>query len=296
VLELRARTPNAFALPSGDIVVTTGLVSVLTHDQIRTVLRHEHAHAAESAASWVGRIVPVAALIAFGPLSTMLLRGAGDIGALLVLVVVFSGLLVAVKRLEARGRALEADADHHAAQDDPHLYAGSLETLYRVTGLPATNRRGSHPPLYDRLLSAGVQPDYPRPDPPGRRPVLAGLGLALAVTVAIPVTPVALMVAADEPLRTEISIAVGYDGETGPATLATRAIVDGDGAQADEILATAADAGYDRARLDIAVAAELTVAGFCDEARRRFDDVDDEIENHLEAWAITAENLHWSCG
>jgi len=48
-------------------------------------------------------------------------------------------------------------------------------------------KRQLHPHLYDRLVSAGVQPAYPRPPPPSRWPILVAivvpmLGIALGAT------------------------------------------------------------------------------------------------------------------
>jgi hypothetical protein len=45
-----------------------------------------------------------------------------------------------------------------------------LEKIYQANQLPAVMRGNNmvHPHLYDRMLAAGVTPDYPRPQPPGR--------------------------------------------------------------------------------------------------------------------------------
>jgi hypothetical protein len=43
----------------------------------------------------------------------------------------------------------------------------------------------THPHLYDRLLAAGVQPDFPRPPAPDRtRPLLATIATAVVAAVA----------------------------------------------------------------------------------------------------------------
>ena len=73
-------------------------------------------------------------------------------------------------------------------------YARALEKIYRENQLPAVNvnNRQSHPHLYDRLLAAGVIPDYARPARPkgltwiGRIYVIMAivLGLLLAFSSA----------------------------------------------------------------------------------------------------------------
>jgi hypothetical protein len=65
------------------------------------------------------------------------------------------------KKLEER-----ADAHAHASVEDPRIYAQALEKLGQSNLSPAvTDEAKTHPHLYDRMLSAGVTPDYPRPDP-----------------------------------------------------------------------------------------------------------------------------------
>jgi hypothetical protein len=48
------------------------------------------------------------------------------------------------------------------------VYASALEKMHRENQIPAVNasRRLPHPDLYDRMIGAGVKPDYPRPDKP----------------------------------------------------------------------------------------------------------------------------------
>jgi len=56
----------------------------------------------------------------------------------------------------------------------PGVYARALARLYEANFAPAVMpRKHSHPHLYDRLVSAGVQPDYPRPEPPTPYSIMA---------------------------------------------------------------------------------------------------------------------------
>jgi hypothetical protein len=50
-------------------------------------------------------------------------------------------------------------------EGDAGTYARALSGLYQDSLLPAVMAKGrsTHPHLYDRLLAAGVTPDFPRP-------------------------------------------------------------------------------------------------------------------------------------
>ena len=65
-------------------------------------------------------------------------------------------------------RRLEARADRLACahEPDPGAYALALAKLHEENLIPAVTRQRLHPDLYDRLLAARVQPDYPRPNKP----------------------------------------------------------------------------------------------------------------------------------
>jgi hypothetical protein len=63
-------------------------------------------------------------------------------------------------------RKLEVRADEmaKAQEHDPGTYARALARIYQDNMVPAvTAGRGTHPHLYDRLVAAGVTPDFPRP-------------------------------------------------------------------------------------------------------------------------------------
>jgi hypothetical protein len=51
---------------------------------------------------------------------------------------------------------------------DKVVYAQALERLYEINQTPAVMPRRAtkiHPDLYDRMIAAGVTPDYPKPAP-----------------------------------------------------------------------------------------------------------------------------------
>ena len=87
---------------------------------------------------------------------------------------------------------MEKRADQTAAENQINegVYARALEKLYRENQLPAinVNDRQTHPHLYDRMVAAGITPDYPRPGRP-KKMIWVGtayacaLGLLLALLV-----------------------------------------------------------------------------------------------------------------
>jgi len=64
-------------------------------------------------------------------------------------------------------RKLESRADQMAKSNegDAGTYARALTRLYEDGLLPAVSPKNqtTHPHLYDRILAAGVTPDFPRP-------------------------------------------------------------------------------------------------------------------------------------
>jgi hypothetical protein len=79
-----------------------------------------------------------------------------------------------------------ADAMAFQEQAKEGVYARALEQLYRANQMPAVNAKNkqTHPHLYDRLVAAGVAPDYPRPAKP-RRMTWVGWVVALACLVVL---------------------------------------------------------------------------------------------------------------
>jgi Zn-dependent protease with chaperone function len=65
---------------------------------------------------------------------------------------------------------MEKRADHAAVETQLNegVYARALENISRENLLPAVNinKRQTHPDLYDRMIAAGITPEYPRPKRP----------------------------------------------------------------------------------------------------------------------------------
>jgi len=76
-------------------------------------------------------------------------------------------LVGAVYRRLSHRLEIRADSVAHANEPDPGVYARALLRIHEDNLLPAVMAKGraTHPQLYDRLLAAGVTPDFPRPLP-----------------------------------------------------------------------------------------------------------------------------------
>ncbi len=178
VLEWSAANALAFP-PVRRVVVTRGAARHLNDEELTAICQHELAHLTEGGPVVVlraiGPVVLSAAIVLLRPLASTwgLWGGLADIaGALAVLTI----LRVVLRRQETR--ADEAGRHH---EGDPGAYARALERIYQINLMPAVlpGRTRVHPHLYDRLLAAGVQPDYPRPAAPPRARRALALLLAL---------------------------------------------------------------------------------------------------------------------
>jgi hypothetical protein len=81
---------------------------------------------------------------------------------------------------------MEKRADKIAAENQAQdgIYAHALEKLYCDSLIPAvsSSNRKAHPHLYDRMLAAGIQPDYPRPAKPE---IMGWSGLLICIALGI---------------------------------------------------------------------------------------------------------------
>lgn len=168
VMELRTNKINAFALPSiKGIAFTRGLLSILSDHEIAAVAGHELAHIAEPRRNVLTRqvlLLGILPLVALAPVSHHFGIGAAAGLAIAVFVCLIIGRRIST-RFEAR-----ADAGAKDWEPEPGSYAKALEKLHAAALLPAVMpaRVDTHRNLYDRMISAGVQPAFPRPIPPSK--------------------------------------------------------------------------------------------------------------------------------
>lgn len=146
---------------SGRLLFTKGLLATTPDDELATICAHELAHLAEP---WTARYSRYIATLSFlpwifiGPLVHTINPGVAFLTA---------GLLTfAISRVfKSIGRKLESHADRAAKASEPDagIYARALTRLYEHNLMPAVHAKGTHPSLYDRVVAAGVTPDYPKP-------------------------------------------------------------------------------------------------------------------------------------
>jgi Zn-dependent protease with chaperone function len=163
VLMMRSPMAQAFALPnSRKLLFTERLLELLPDDEVAAICAHELAHLTESKTARYSRSIQMLMFlpwIFFNPLA----HAFGFFA--------FYGLLfttLGVPRVYRRiSQKLESRADQMAKanEGDAGTYARALLRLYEDGLLPAVTAkaRATHPHLYDRMLIAGVTPDFPRP-------------------------------------------------------------------------------------------------------------------------------------
>jgi len=179
---------NALAFPpTRELAFSTRLLEICMDEEIAAICAHELAHLAESKTILAGRLLgsltlfPLIFIIpAWGYLGPagIFLPGLG-----LVLISKFTHWLS--QRLEKR-----ADAAARSEQSNEGVYARALEKLYRENQIPAVNpdNKQTHPHLYDRMVAAGVTPDYPRPAKPRKMTgagwlIIVAMGMAVGITM-----------------------------------------------------------------------------------------------------------------
>lgn len=179
--ELKGPMALAFAFPfTRELLFSRALLEACPPEELSTICAHELAHLSESRTVQMGRLLGSLAL--FPLIFLRPLFHQFELPGLLAAAVAAALLSVFSTRLSRR---MEQRADQQAATGEPEdgVYARALETLYRINLIPAVtpNDRQTHPHLYDRMLAAGVTPDYPRPQKPSSLTIPGKLFLALLV-------------------------------------------------------------------------------------------------------------------
>jgi Zn-dependent protease with chaperone function len=167
VWELATPEANALAVTTTrELVFTRRLIEGTSDDELRAICVHELAHLAESRWTLIARVIgslAVFPILFYRPVEAKF-GSQGLIGLLAV--------SAAVVWLRSRlSHVMEKHADRAAVKSaaDTSAYARGLETIYRLNRMPVVQRKSSlntHPDLYERMIAAGMTPDYPRPDPP----------------------------------------------------------------------------------------------------------------------------------
>jgi Zn-dependent protease with chaperone function len=188
VLLMRSSLCQAYAMPDiGLLLFTKRLLEISPDIEIAAVCSHELAHLTES--RWARylrsiRILAYLPWIFFNPL--MHTFGLSAFYGLFFFTFFVPCIYSQISRkLESR-----ADAMAKANENDDGVYARALARLYEDNLMPAvTVRKQTHPHLYDRLVAAGITPDFPRPEPARslawHGAMFAGLGGMLLAAFAI---------------------------------------------------------------------------------------------------------------
>lgn len=171
--QLGGQWANAFAFPfTRELAFSNRLLEICSNEEVAAICSHELAHLTESKAALAGRMLMSLRFFPF----IFALPATSSFGAvgfalpfLAMVLIDFFGRRFS-QRMEERADTLAA-----AEQTNEGVYARALETIYRANHIPAVNPHNAHthPHLYDRMLAAGITPDYPRPMKP-RRLTLAG--------------------------------------------------------------------------------------------------------------------------
>lgn len=160
---------NAAAMvTTRELVFAEKMLAVCPDDEVRAICAHELGHLSES--RWVlgGRIagtLQLFPLIFIRPVNAWFPLGVA------YLLIAFLVILALSLRL---ARTMEKRADQVAREgiEEATVYARALERLYMTSRIPAVQRKSSvltHPDLYDRMVAAGLTPDYPRPAAPAKQ-------------------------------------------------------------------------------------------------------------------------------
>jgi Zn-dependent protease with chaperone function len=180
-----AHISNAAALVGPrELVFTDQLLATHPDEEIKAICAHELGHLTEPKNVRLARLLlplcllplvflkPIDSVVGpalnwSGPNSELI----GFLCSFIIILIPMGFLAVFGKRLAQR---MEKRADKVAVehQEEPAVYARALERLYQTNQMPAVMRRrlrpSAHPDLYDRMLAAGITPEFPKPAPPGK--------------------------------------------------------------------------------------------------------------------------------
>lgn len=171
--QLRGPMAMAFAFPmTRELAFSNRLLKICSDEEIASICAHELAHLKESKAVLAGRLL--GSLILFPLIFMIPSIHHFDLPGISL---PYLGMFVIAAFARRLSQRMEKRADQLAVTEQANegVYARALEKIYRENQVPVVNvsNRETHPHLYDRMLAAGITPDYPRPAKP-KRLTLAG--------------------------------------------------------------------------------------------------------------------------
>lgn len=162
---LHVSAANALAHPlTGDVFFTPKTLQVLSDEEIVAVAAHELGHLKENRTTIASRVITSSMLFPFIFARPIYAEWGGQ--GLAVLACAGAGIFLFQRTVT---RNAEPPADNAAITAQPATFAHALEKLHVANLAPAVSGHryaATHPELYDRMIKAGVTPDYPRPKPP----------------------------------------------------------------------------------------------------------------------------------
>ena len=172
---------TAFAFPvTRELAFSNRLLEICEDEEVSSICAHELAHLKESKAIVAARLLGSLALF---PLifTNPAMHQFGLTGILFP----YLGMFIIRRFSLWLSQHMEKRADQLALpeQSSDGVYARALEKLYRENQIPAViaSNNSTHPHLFDRMLAAGITPEYPRPAKPKRFTALGWLYALLFV-------------------------------------------------------------------------------------------------------------------
>ena len=169
----------AAALPiTGDLIFSDGLLNTHPDEEIAAITAHELAHLNEPRNIHRARLISSLSFLPF-----VFIRPAFHIfdWATIAFLWIPAALFGVYTRQMARRMEERADSIASGTGEPSVVYTRALERLYRNNHMPAVmpGDRHVHPHLYDRMITAGTTPDYPRPEAPQTLDWTSGLLMLL---------------------------------------------------------------------------------------------------------------------
>jgi Zn-dependent protease with chaperone function len=163
---LESPIAQAYAMPdTRRLLFSRRSLELLSDDELASVCAHEMGHLTESRSQYGRRY-----LIWLVWLPWLLLKPMVHAWGLIGFLVLLANTMTLPAVCRRFSHKMEERADKMAAstQTDPGVYASALLRIYEDNLAPAVvaKEQLTHPHLYDRLLAAGVTPDFPRPKAP----------------------------------------------------------------------------------------------------------------------------------
>jgi Zn-dependent protease with chaperone function len=178
---LMSQSPQARAgalINIRQLLFTDRLLAICPDEEVAAICAHELGHLTEPRSVRIARTIQSLAFLPWIFIKPLLhLFSDGAVFGLMA----FTWLVPIFSRPMSRKLEVRADQIAKANESDAGVYARALTRLYEASQTPAVNRGtdATHPHLYDRILAAGVTPEFSRPEPPSEMATHGKIAFAL---------------------------------------------------------------------------------------------------------------------